>query len=132
MQAWLCGSKLYSGLVLGDGVRVAVGFGVRLGKNLMDAPGFRSDFEHLCVAILGNKQVSAAPMVKNVHIVWSESGSLVERLRGFFGLILGQMDDSQPHPGGSIFRIGGGFLLNCGKGFIQLVKTKVGDAKKEI
>src|SRR6266481_1171875 len=132
MQAWLCGSKLDSSLVFCHGVRVTVGFGVRLGKNLMDAPGFWTGFEHLCVAILRNKQVSAAPVVKNVYVVWGERGSLVKRLRGFFGLFLRQADDSKPHPGGSVFRVGRGFLLNCGEGFIQLVKAKIGDAKKEI
>src|SRR5882762_11936946 len=132
MQAWLCGSELNGGQVFGDGIRVPVGFGVRLGKNLMDAPGFWTGFEHLCVAILGNKQMSATPVVKNVHVVWRECGGLVQRLRGFFGLILCQADDSQPHPGGSVFRKRGGFLLNCGKSFTQLVKTKISNAEKEV
>src|SRR5712672_3210261 len=105
MQAWLSGSKLDCGLVFCDGIRVAIGFGIRLGKNLMDAPRFWTGFEHLCIAILGNKQVSAASMVKNVYVVWRECGGLVQRFCCFLGPLLRQSDDSQPHPGGCVFRI---------------------------
>jgi len=50
VQARLRGCELDGGLVFGDGIQVAVGLGIRLGDDLMHAPGVRINFEHPPIA----------------------------------------------------------------------------------
>ncbi len=53
MQTALGGNEFDRRLVFRNGIYMPVGLGVRLGNDLMYAPGMCIDFEHPAIAVLG-------------------------------------------------------------------------------
>ena len=97
-ESRLLRGKLDGGLVLGDGLVVAIRFRIGLCQDLMHTPRLGVNLEHFLVAVFGDKQVGPPAMIKNVRIIRREFRSFVQGSNGFFGILGGKLNHTKPHP----------------------------------
>ena len=72
-----------------------------------------------------------APLVEDVHIVRRESCRFVQSVRRFFGVLLRQPHDTQPHPSPRVPGIAGSLFLQGCDCFVEMIQPVLGDAKKQ-
>src|SRR5215510_1796409 len=90
------------------------------------------DFKHSAITAVGHEQMRSAAMIEDVNVVRRDGGRLVERFCCLFRLFLGKANDTKPHPGLRIFRIGGNFFLNRGSGRLQLAEMITSKPEEEV
>src|SRR5882762_112913 len=111
---------------------MAFGTGVYLRQKLPDPPRLGICFEHPRVTVVGNEKMCPTAIVKYVNVVWRQFCRFVQCLHRSLSVSLLQLDDSQPHPGVSVFGVGGSFLLQGGNCSIQPIRAKFRHSKKKI